>query len=120
VRRPRGFTLIEIVVAVAVLAFAMGAVISAMARYAQNSAYIREKTVALWVAHNKLTELEFEGAYPEIGKSDGDAEMGGVKWRWYQIVSETPDENLRRVEIRVREQGADDDVATLTSFKAKP
>lgn len=118
-RRAAGFTLIEIVVAVAVLAFAMGAVISAMARYAQNSAYIREKTIALWVAHNKLTELALEPVLPDLGKSDGDAEMGGVKWRWTQIVSETPDENLRRVELRVREQGADDDIATLTSFKAK-
>jgi general secretion pathway protein I len=119
VKHPRGFTLIEIVVALAVLAFAMGAIISGMARYAANAAYLRDKTLALYVAHNRLAEVNLETAFPAIGDSDGDAEMGGAKWRWSEKVSDTPDPMVRRVEVRVRIQGTSDDIATLTGFITK-
>ena len=111
-----GFTLIEIIVALAVLAMAMGAVISGMASHAGNAAYLREKTLALLVAHNRLTEIELEPAMPSIGKSDGDAEFASADWRWSVAVSETPDETVRRVEVRVRLAGREEDSATLTGF----
>jgi len=117
--RRRGFTLIEVIVALAVLAFAMGALISGMARYAGNAAALREKTVALWVAHNRLTEIDLEPVWPPLGKSDGDVEMAGAEWRWFVTVSETPDPDVRRVEIRVQAKGQETDAAALSSFVAK-
>ena len=111
-----GFTLIEIIVAVAVLAVALGAIISGMARYASNAAYLREKTVALWVAHNRLTEIELEPGWPGTGKSDGDVEMAGIQWRWFVEVAETADPNVRRADIRVRVKNRDGDSAALSSF----
>lgn len=123
-KRPAGFTLVEMLVAVAVLAIALSAILSGMARYAGNAAMLREKTVALWVAHNRLTQLELQPEWPNIGKSDGDMEMAGVKWKWTAEVKKTPDDHLRRVDIGVRpatprgkskEQG---DVASLTAFIA--
>lgn len=117
--RARGFTLIEVVVALAVLAVTLGALISGAARYADNAAYLREKTLALWVAHNRLTEIGLEPAWPGLGKSDGDAELGGVDWRWDVTVSETPDPKVRRIEITVRPQGQDAGSATLSSFVAE-
>jgi general secretion pathway protein I len=119
VTRPRGFTLIEVLIATAVLAFAMGAVISGMARYADNAGSLRERTVALWVAHNRLTEIDLEPTWPSLGKSDGDAEMAGIDWRWFVTVSETPDPEVRRVEIRVQPKGRDEDAAALSSFIGK-
>lgn len=118
-RPARGFTLIEIVVALAVLAMAMGAVITGMARYAEQAAYLREKTVALWVAHNRLTEIELEPSWPALGRSDGDAEMAGIEWRWEAAVIETPDPEVRRIDIRVHAIGRDGDAAALSSFIAK-
>lgn len=118
--RGRGFTLIEIVVAMAVLAVAMGALISGMGRYADNAAYLREKTLALWVAHNRLTEIQLEAAFPSVGKSDGDAEMGGIRWRWHVEVSETPDPHVHRVDIGVSAEGHKGDSASLSSFVARP
>ena len=97
----RGFTLLEVLVAVAVLAMALGAIISGMARYADNAGYLRQKTIAIWVAHNRLTEVELEDQWPEVGKSDGEAEMAGIKWKWRMVVQETQDDNLRRVDIEV-------------------
>ena len=114
-----GFTLIEVVVALAILAVAMGALISGMARYADNASHLREKTLALWVAHNRLTEIGLEPAWPAVGKSDGDAEMAGVEWRWDATVSETPDPRVRRVDITVRPKGREGDSAALSSFIAE-
>jgi general secretion pathway protein I len=116
-----GFTLIEIVVALAVLAVAMGALISGMARYADNAGALRERTLALWVAHNRLTEIDLEPAWPTIGKSDGDVELAGVDWRWFVEVIETPDPDVRRINIRVQLKGREKegDAAQLSAFSAK-
>ncbi|HUS24071.1 MAG TPA: type II secretion system minor pseudopilin GspI [Candidatus Binatia bacterium] len=116
----RGFTLIEILVAVAVLAFAMGAIISGMARYASNAAYLRDKTLAAWIAHNRLTEVMIEKGFPDTGDSDGDVEMAGAKWRWLQKVEATPDPNVRRIEVKVRLADAKEPIGGLVGFKTKP
>lgn len=118
-RRAAGFTLIEVIIALAILGFAMGALISGMARHADNAGVLREKTVALWVAHNRLTELDLQPAWPEVGTSDGDAEMAGVRWRWFTTVAETPDPQVRRIDIRVQAAGRDYDAATLSSFVSR-
>lgn len=114
----RGFTLIEMLAAVAVLAIAMAAILSGMARHADNAGYLREKTVALWVAHNRLTEIELQPGWADVGKSDGVAEMGGVKWKWVVEVKKTPDEHLRRVDIRVLSPSRKSDAAQLSAFFA--
>jgi general secretion pathway protein I len=119
VKRAGGFTLIEVVIAVAILAIAMGAIIDGMARYAANAAYMREKTFALMVAHNRLTEIELEPIWPSVGKSDGDAEFAGIKWKWHVTVAESPDPDVRRVDIGVKAEGHDGEAAALSSFISK-
>ena len=101
-RRAGGFTLIEMLAAVAVVAIAMGAIIAGMARYADNAAYLRQKTIALWVAHNRMTELELQRSWPDTGKSNGEVEMAGASWKWDAEVIATDDPHLRRVNLTVR------------------
>jgi general secretion pathway protein I len=114
--RQRAFTLIEVLAAVVVLAIALSAILAGMARYADDSAYLNQKTIALIVAHNRLTEMELAQEFPAIGKSDDDVQMAGVKWHWRAEVIATPDPNLRRVNIYVQAPGRKDDVASLSSF----
>ncbi len=117
--RARGFTLVEVLVAVAVLAIAMAAVISAMARQADNAGYLKQKTLALMVAHNRLAELQIEGKTPSTGRSDGKVDMSGVEWKWQAEVKSTEDDRLRRVEITVSGPGQKSgSLAQLTGFLA--
>lgn len=111
-----GFTLIEVLVAVAVIAIALGAILASMARFADNAGSLKERTFAVFVAHNRLAEIELEPVFPAIGNSDGEAEMGGTKWHWDAEVLETPDPNLRRVDVRVQAPGREGDAIKLSSF----
>lgn len=115
-----GFTLIEVLIAVFVLGFALAAIITSTGRYGASAAVLREKTLALWVAHNRLTEIGLEPSWPAVGKSDGDAELAGLDWRWDVTVSETPDPRVRRVDITVRPKTRPEgQSAALSSFVAE-
>jgi general secretion pathway protein I len=108
--------LLEVMLAVVFLALALGAGIFATGRYAANASVLREKTVALWVAHNRLTEIGLEPTWPALGKSDGDVVMAGIDWRWEAEVVETPDPRVRRVNISVRPKDGKSEAAQLSSF----
>ena len=102
-RRPaqRGFTLLEVLVAVTVLALALTAIISGGSSYARSASSLRDKTLALWVARNRLAEVELLPVWPQIGTSSDDVQMGGDTWTWRAEVVGTQDPTLRRVNIRV-------------------
>lgn len=116
----RGFTLIEILAAVAVLAIALAAILSGMARYADNAGYIRQKTIALWVAHNRLSEIKTATGWPDTGTTDGKTAMAGQNWKWTSNVQTTPDDYLRRIDISVQLEGSDATLATLSGFIGQP
>ncbi|GEM_PF-419539 len=98
----RGFTLVEVLVALAVLAIALAAVMRAMAQAVDTTVSLREHSMALWVAQNRLTEHQMRQDWPAADTIDGEAEMGGEKWYWREQVSTTPEPKIRRIEITVR------------------
>jgi general secretion pathway protein I len=100
--RHAGFTLIEVMVALVIVAFGMMAVHTMLNSYAAASVYVEQKTLASWIATNKLTELSIGPTWPELGDSDEDVEFAGRQWRAEIEVSETPVANLRRVDVSVR------------------
>jgi len=97
----RGFTLLEVMVALAIVAFGMLAVQTQLNRYVVTATITEEKTLASWVASNKLTELSVEPTWPEIGASTDEVEFAQRQWELSIEVSETEIENLRRVDVRV-------------------
>jgi general secretion pathway protein I len=105
IRGTAGFTLIEAMVALAIVALGMMAVNTQLNRYAATAAYIEQKTLASWIATNKVTELSVAGQWPEIGISDEDCDEGlefaSRQWHCSIKVSETPVPNLRRVDVSV-------------------
>ncbi len=118
----RGFTLLEVLVATTIIALALGAIIRTTATGTANLAYLRDKTLAHWVAQNQMAELQAQRRFPALGKQSGEAELGGRQWRWKREVQATPDKDVRRVEIRVTPPDAETDaaLATLTGFLGRP
>jgi general secretion pathway protein I len=117
-----GFTLLEVMVAMTVLALTMGAVIKAVGSYTANQAYLRDRTLAAWVARNVLVEQQVKDAWPSVGELKGTAEMGGREWRWIGSVSQTDEKDLRRLDVRIRPIDAEDaePIAVLSGFLRQP
>ena len=99
--KQRAFTLIEVMVALVILALAMTAVSRGMGQFAQAAYFMETKTLASWIAANKITEYSLATSWPQLGDQEGEVEFASQNWRWRAVVEETQVENLRRVEVTV-------------------
>lgn len=101
----RGFTLIEVMVALAVVAMALPAMLTLVMSQLDGTVAIREKTLAYWVAENELTRIRMQQRYfdnmklPETDK--GTVTMGSMQWYWEMTREETSMENFYRIELLV-------------------
>lgn len=121
--KARGFTLLEVLVALAVIAFALGSIIKVTGSSAANASYLRDKTLAHWVAANRLAQMQTKNnPWPTKGGDEGAVEMAGREWFWMTEVLDTPDPEMRRVNINVRLEDDEDvpPVSILTGFISKP
>jgi general secretion pathway protein I len=111
VRQSRGFTLVEVLVALAIVAIGMAAVLGALTSSANTVSYLRDKTFAQWVGLNQIATLRLSGQMTATGNSDGDTEYAGRTWHWSQEVTATDVPGVVRIDIKVRpkEVGGDDD-----------
>ncbi|HKU15299.1 MAG TPA: type II secretion system minor pseudopilin GspI [Steroidobacteraceae bacterium] len=118
VERTRGFTLIEVIVALIVVSLGMLGVIQAVSQTASNSGYLRDKSVAHWIAMNRLTEVRLQRTSPPVDKSSDEVEMAGQRWKWTMNVTQTPVETIRRIDISVRPAEARENVslASVSGF----
>jgi len=119
VERPApGFTLIEVLAALVIVALGMLGVIEAVSQQARNGAYLREKTIAHWIAMNVVTEQRLQPAPPPVADSSDDVEFAGQRWRWSMRDTQTEVQSLRRMDVSVRPADARDDVvlASVTGF----
>jgi general secretion pathway protein I len=114
----QGFTLIEVMVALVVIALGMLGVIQAVSQTASNSGYLRDKTVAHWVAMNQLTSVRLQKSAPGVDKSSDEVEMAGRNWKWTMDVTQTPVETIRRIDISVRPADSKEgsSLASVTGF----
>ncbi len=97
----RGFTLIEILVALAILAIALAAAARASGMSISSSDRLRQHLLASWVAQNRLAEHTARHDWPDVGIRSGETEQGNEPLRWEEHVSATPNTRFRRVEITV-------------------
>jgi general secretion pathway protein I len=104
-RAGRGFTLIEVLIALAIVALAVGALLGTLTSAASNISYLHDKTLAEWVALNHLTEVRISQIMPDKGKRTGYSELGGIRWQWEQEVTELPIKGMFRIDVRARSTG---------------
>jgi general secretion pathway protein I len=99
--RARGFTLLEAMVALVIVALGMMAVNGQLNRYVVAASFVEEKTLASWIGTNQITALSVGTTWPAVGTHDEDVEFAQRKWRCHIVVTETDVMNLHRVDVSV-------------------
>lgn len=100
-KRARGFTLLEVLVALGIFALVAASVLTATARSLQTAARLEDKTFALWLADNRMQELQLAETPPDDGREQGEETYAGRRWLWQSQVQATSDPGMRRVTIWV-------------------
>ncbi len=101
--RARGFTLIEVLAALAIIAIGMSAVLSALGSSASTAGYLRDKTLAQWIALNQIAQTRLSGEVPMPGTTDGKLDYAGRSWHWSQVVTDGEVPGIYRIEVSVQE-----------------
>ena len=99
--RSRGFTLLETLVALAIIGIAMAAAMRSTRMAIDTVGDLEVRTAATWVAQNVSNELLASRQFPEPGARRGKATQGALEFEWQQEISGTPNYSFRRVEIKV-------------------
>ena len=101
-RRSHGFTLIEVLVALAIVAIGMAAVLGTLTSSASTVIYMKDRTLAQWVALNHIAEQRLQGQVPSLGNTEGDLDYAGSKWHWRQETVATQVQGMVRMDVHVR------------------
>ncbi len=119
--RGGGFTLIEILVALAVIATAVAAVVAAVSAFVSNAGYLRERTLAHWVVMNKVAELQVSGDWPAAGTLTGESLMANHAWTWEVKITTTDDPDVRRLDVTAyADARRDNALADAVAYLGKP
>ena len=118
--RMRGFTLLEVMVALAIVALALTAVAASMNQMIGTATTMQERTYASWIAQNKIAEMRLANVMPEVNTTTGEVEFANARWIWRAVVSETGVANFRRIDVTVSNETDDYEIRTVTGFIGEP
>ena len=99
-----GFTLVEVMVAMAIVALAVSSLLFSVGKQVDNSAYLREKILAQWVALNVLQEAQLKARVTEKfpdEKTSGDIKLADRQWQWEMQSSKTDDKDIVQLGVNV-------------------
>jgi len=98
-----GFTLIEVMVALAIIAIALASLIKASGSHTQSASYLKNKTLAHYVAMNEIAQIQIDKSWPNIGEQKKSTEMAGHEWFWTRSVEKLNDDNdyIRSLKFKV-------------------
>jgi general secretion pathway protein I len=116
----RGFTLLEVLVALAIFAVASVALLAAQNAQLRTDGRLADKTLAHWAALNRLAEMQLQGAFPEVGQGSSTASMGDRQWVISTKVEGTPSPDVRRLTFSVapKQEEFGQEAASVTELTA--
>jgi general secretion pathway protein I len=119
--RPKGFTLVEVLVALAIISIALLAALRAAGQGTNSLGDLRARLLAGWVAENRLAEHRGRGDWMPLGIQRGNARQAGIELSWREEVTATPSPSFRRIDIFVSPASdASSPLAVLTGFLTAP
>lgn len=104
--RQRGFTLLEVLVALLIVGTALGAALRAMGSLTQNSEGLRTAMMATWSAENRLVQVRLAKGWPATGKTTFECPQADLNFICEEEVIASPNPRMRRVEVSVFEASA--------------
>jgi len=119
--RPGGFTLVEVLVALAIIAIALLAALRAAGQSTANASELRARLLGSWVAENLLAGHRARGDWLPLGIQRGQEREGGIEFAWREEVIATPNAAFRRVDVFVFASAEESDsLAHLSGFVVNP
>ena len=115
-RLAAGFTLVEILVAIAILAVALAATSRAAHVATDGALQTRHRLLATWAAQNRVAELRARGVYPPVASTRTETSQAGLALVIDETVSETPNPGIRRVDLAVSQRDAAQVITRLTAY----
>lgn len=119
ISRGHGFTLIEVMVSLLIVAVTLSAGIKAAGTLTESAARLQTVTLAQWCADNYLVEMRLKKAFPSVGDTDFTCEQLGRTFHGQLLVRPTPNINFRRVEVRIKDED-DWQAASIATIIAPP
>ena len=124
-RRPlhRGFTLVEVLVALVIVALGMGAALAALGSAADNTARLRDRAFAQWIGFNQVSTTRLVLQMPGEGTTEGDIDdFGNTRWHWQQEIKQLDTPGIYRITVKVRHAdgpgpASSSWLATVTGFR---
>jgi general secretion pathway protein I len=117
-RTQRGFTMIEVLVALAIIAVALAASLRAVGSLASGEADLHRRLLAGWSADNTLAQLRLTHAWPNVGETSFDCSQGNLQLICTEHVTATPNPVFRRVEVMVTMPGGSGNLAQMVTVVA--
>jgi general secretion pathway protein I len=118
-KKNKGFTLIEVLIALAILAIALAATMRVVGMATSSAEEVKIKTYATWVSQNRLAELTARRVFPAAGSENGQVNMAGIDFVWQQTTSETPNKEFRKVEVSVSLPNEERKRANLSAYLSR-
>jgi len=100
-KRQTGFSLLEVMVALAVLGLVLGSAVRAVGTFASNHEHLRDRSLARWVASNVLVEGQLGLSANGAEDGSGRERMGGRVWKWVRRFEPTGNEKFQRAIVEV-------------------
>ncbi len=118
--RIAAFTLIEVMVALVIVALSLSAVVASVSQMVFAATAMQERTYANWIALNKISEVRLSNAAPETSQTDDEVQFANIDWALKTTISETGVENLFRIDVAVSYAGTKQSIRTVTGFVGEP